>query len=226
MTSASFPAESLRSSSDTLRHSSINSWERILQRGVWFWRGREDKDRSSCFISVGEPLLDGDANIFHLGKFSLSLRPCREICSVLWWLWECILLEHPFSLGSGAFAAPGFCNRCKSGNTKPQAQDFVSCSSPNPLELIIAKDILQREIISEKLPSVSLALKILSVGQILWLVPHSFRYQILPQNFWDVEHSYLGSQNTLEWSYSSECSRCSWELQRSCFIDSKYSAKT
>lgn len=163
---------------------------------------------------------------FILVNFLWVFCPCREICSVLWWLWECILLEHPFSLGSGAFAAPGFCNRCKNGNAKPQAQDFVSCSSPNPLELIIAKDILQREIISEKLPSVSLALKILSVGQILWLVPHSFRYQILPQNFWDVEHSYLGSQNTLEWSHCSECSRCSWELQRSCFIDSKYSAKT
>lgn len=124
---------------------------------------------------------------FILVNFLWVFCPCREICSVLWWLWECILLEHPFSLGSGAFAAPGFCNRCKNGNAKPQAQDFVSCSSPNPLELIIAKDILQREIISEKLPSVSLALKILSVGQILWLVPHSFRYQLLPQNFWDVE---------------------------------------
>lgn len=77
MTSGSFPVESLISSSDTLRHSSISSWERILQRRAWFWGGREDKGRRthlwSCFILVGEPWLDGDAMIFHLGKISSSL---------------------------------------------------------------------------------------------------------------------------------------------------------
>lgn len=77
MTSGSFPVESLISSSDTLRHSSVSSWERILQRRAWFWGGREDKGRRthlwSCFILVGEPWLDGDAMIFHLGKISSSL---------------------------------------------------------------------------------------------------------------------------------------------------------
>lgn len=145
---------------------------------------------------------------FILVSFLPVFCPCREVCSVFWWLWECSLLEQPLPLGSGAFPAPSFSyNHCKSRNTKPQAQGFVSCFSPNPLELIIAKAILQREIISEKLPSVSLALKILSLEQMLWLLPHSFRYQLLAQNFWEVEHSYLGSQGTLEWAHSFECSR-------------------
>lgn len=166
---------------------------------------------------------------FILVNFLWAFCPCREICSVLWWLWECILLEHPFPPGIGAFPAPGFsCNHWKSRNAKPQAQSVVSCPSPNPLELIIAKDVFQREIINlwETDFCLSGPENLTSGANAVTVLPHSFRCQLLSQNFWDVEHSYLGSQNTLEWSHSSECSRCSWEFQRSHFIDSKYSAKT
>lgn len=205
-----FSCREPRSSSDTLRHSSVSSWERVLQRGVWFWGKREDKDRSSSFISMGEPWLDGGANIFYLGKFSWNLLSMwRDLFCILVALGVCPA-GAPWQWGFSS--SNSSCKHCKSGNAKPQAQEFVSCFSPNPLELIIAKDILQREMVNLWETAFCLsAPENLTVGQMLWLLSRSFRHQLFSQNFWDMEHSYLGSQNTPEWTHSFEC-RCSWEL--------------
>lgn len=97
---------------------------------------------------------------FILGNFLGIFYPCGEICSVFWWLWECVLLEH---LGSGASPAP----------TPPVSTVKVEMQNPRHRGLsLVSHQILWnwllprtycrgRWLISEKLPSVSLLLKIL-----------------------------------------------------------------